>query len=165
MAELVESNGVITLRDTNDRPRLIIDSAGGLRTRDSINETDGSAAKSDSAVVATTVPAVFSLSGAATTGTGTLRYPISFPATIHNVLVSAGTAPTGADLIIDVNKNGTTIFTTQTNRPTIAAGVNASSFAIPDVTSLATNDYITVDIDQIGSTIAGSDLVVVVTFA
>ena len=114
---------------------------------------------------AATSPIVFSYSGAATTGSGTLRYPIALPAAIHGVLVTAGTAPTGASLILDVNKNGTTIFTTQANRPTISAGSQASSIATPDITSVATNDYITVDIDQIGSSVAGSDLVVIITFA
>lgn len=114
---------------------------------------------------AATAPIVFSYAGAATTGSGTLGYPIALPATIHGVLVTAGTAPTGASLILDVNKNGTTIFTTQANRPTIADGSTSSSLAIPDVTAVATNDKITVDIDQVGSSVAGSDLVVVITFA
>jgi hypothetical protein len=74
-----------------------------------------------------------------------------------------GTAPTGAAILVDVNKNGTTIFTTQGNRPSIAAGGNASSAAVPDVTSLAAGDFLTVDVDQIGSTVAGSDLTVIVT--
>ena len=114
---------------------------------------------------AASAPIVFSYSDAATTGSGTSRFPIVVPATIHGVLATAGTAPTGSSLIFDVNKNGTTIFTTQANRPAISAGSNSSSIAVPDVTSVSTNDYITVDIDQIGSTTAGSDLVVVVTFA
>ena len=71
------------------------------------------------------------------------------------------TAPTGASLIIDVNKNGVTIFTTQANRPTIAAGATVSSDSLPDVVSLAQNDYLTIDIDQIGSVVAGANLTVV----
>ena len=77
----------------------------------------------------------------------------------------AATAPTGASIVVDVNKNGTTIFTTQANRPTVAAAGNVSGQAVPDVTSLAVGDYLTVDIDQVGSTIAGADLVVVLKFA
>ena len=114
---------------------------------------------------AAAAPIVFSNPGAATTGTGTSRYPIVLPATIHGVVISAGTAPTGASLIVDVNLNGTTIFTTQANRPTLSIGSQQSPIVVPDVTLVSTNDYLTVDIDQVGSTVAGSDLVVVVTFA
>ena len=110
--------------------------------------------------------APFSHSGAATVGAGVVRFPVPTAATISGVIATANTAPTGASLIFDVNKNGTTIFTTQANRPSIAAGSFATSAAaVPDVTSLVAGDYLTVDIDQIGSTVAGSDLVVVVYFA
>lgn len=81
--------------------------------------------------------------------------------TIFSVRAFVGTAPTGATLICDFNKNGTTIFTTQGNRPTIAiSGFTALSGAAPDVTSVAAGDYLTADVDQVGSTIAGSDLTV-----
>jgi hypothetical protein len=81
--------------------------------------------------------------------------------TITGVRASVGTAPTGASIIIDVNKNGTTIFTTQANRPTIAAAGNTSgNVTNMNVTTVAAGEYLTVDIDQIGSTIAGADLTV-----
>jgi hypothetical protein len=60
---------------------------------------------------------------------------------------------------VDVNKNGTTIFTTQANRPTIAIGAN-TALGTPDITALAQNDYLTFDVDQIGSTVAGANLTV-----
>jgi hypothetical protein len=34
----------------------------------------------------------------------------------------------------------------------------------PDITSVAANDYLTVDIDQIGSTIAGADATLTVEY-
>jgi hypothetical protein len=107
----------------------------------------------------------FSKSGALTTGTGVSRLPIGAAYTIQSVRAMVNTAPTGAAILVDVNKNGTTIFTTQANRPSIAAAGNASSAAVPDVTSLAAGDFLTVDVDQIGSTVAGSDLTVIVTVA
>ena len=74
---------------------------------------------------------------------------------------SAGVAPTGADIIVDVNKNGTTIYSTQANRPTVPATTNGGAIsATPNVTSFAVGDYLTVDIDQIGSTIAGGRLTI-----
>jgi hypothetical protein len=57
--------------------------------------------------------------------------------------------------------NGTTIFTTQGNRPAIAAASNTSGKVTNmDVTTIANGQYVTIDIDQIGSSTAGSDLVV-----
>lgn len=105
----------------------------------------------------------YSDAGTLSTLVGTMRLYNDTTATwtILSVRASAGTAPTGASIIVDVNKNGTTIFTTQANRPTIAASANTSGKVTNmDVTTVAAGDYITVDIDQVGSTVAGSDLVI-----
>jgi hypothetical protein len=84
---------------------------------------------------------------------------------IAQVRASVGTAPTGATVIVDVHKNGTTIFTTQSRRPAIAiSGNTATPSGAIEVTSFAAGDYITVDVDQVGSTIAGANLVVSVWF-
>lgn len=105
----------------------------------------------------------YSKQGTLTVATGTMRLPIDGTYTIVGTRLMVGTAPTGADLIIDVNKNGSTIYSTQANRPKITAGSNSGGpGTAPDVTSLAAGDYLTVDIDQVGSTIAGSDLTVAV---
>jgi hypothetical protein len=105
----------------------------------------------------------YSKQGALSITTGALRLPIDGTYAVVGTRLMVGTAPTGASLIIDVNKNGTTIYTTQGNRPTIAAGANAGGpGAAPDITALAAGDYLTVDIDQVGSTVAGSDLTVTV---
>lgn len=105
----------------------------------------------------------FYKSGTLTVTTGTNRLPIDGTYTIVGTRLMVGTAPVGASLIIDVKKNGTTIYTTQANRPTIASGQNAGGpGATPDVTALAAGDYLTVDIAQIGSTTAGADLTVAV---
>jgi hypothetical protein len=79
---------------------------------------------------------------------------------IVEVFVNVKTAPTGADLIIDVNLDGTTIFTTQGNRPTITATNKTGYSPAPDVVALPKNSAVSVDLDQVGSTIAGADLVV-----
>lgn len=109
------------------------------------------------------IVANFSRSGVLATGAGTFRWYNRFGRTLtfDSVTASVGTAPTGAAIIGDVNVNGTTIYTTQGNRPTIAiAGNTIDDTTAPDVTTIADNSYITVDIDQIGSTVPGSDLVV-----
>jgi hypothetical protein len=82
--------------------------------------------------------------------------------TIKEVRLTVDTAPTGANLIIDINKNGTTVYTTQGNRPKINAGNTSGSGSTPDVISVAVGDKISLDIDQVGATIAGSNLAVTV---
>jgi hypothetical protein len=110
----------------------------------------------------------FAQTGVLSVFTGAIRYRFPFAATILGITSAVNTAPTGASLICDVNKNGTTVFTTQGNRPTIAASGTAShtgtSEAVPDVTAIAAGDYLTVDIDQVGSTVAGSNLSVFIRY-
>lgn len=108
----------------------------------------------------------FHVTGAQTTGTAKNEpqeyWQMPYPAEIDEVRIHLGTANTGATFLVDVNINGTTIFTTQANRPTIAiSGTDATSGA-PDTTKFAKNDRLSFDVDQIGSTIAGSDLTVMV---
>lgn len=111
----------------------------------------------------TTALTAYSKQGALSVATGAMRLPIEGTYTIVGTRLMVGTAPTGASLIVDVNKNGSTIYTTQANRPTIAASSNSGGpGSTPDVTSLAAGDYLTVDIDQVGSTVAGSDLTVTI---
>jgi hypothetical protein len=107
----------------------------------------------------------YSISGNVATGTGTFRLynDSGGPLTIRSVRATVGTAPTGATLIADVNIDGTTIFTTQANRPTIAVSTNTILRTNMDVTSFPNGSYLTVDIDQIGSTVTGANLVVQVT--
>lgn len=114
---------------------------------------------------ASTVPATLAY---AVTGDLTVAADLAFPLrpsvafTIEEVFIEVKTAPTDANIIVDVNKNGTTIFTTQGNRPEITAGSNTGTSGAPDVTALAKDDAVTIDVDQVGSTIAGADLVVMV---
>jgi hypothetical protein len=82
--------------------------------------------------------------------------------TVLHVRCVVESAPTGADLILDVNKNGTTLFTTQGNRPTIAATETSDVSAAPDVTAIAQGDVISIDVDQIGSSDPGENLTVTV---
>lgn len=103
----------------------------------------------------------FSRTGSVTVTTGVARIPVHGGTfSIVSISVMCNTAPTGATILCDINKNGTTIFTTQANRPSIAISANVSTQGTPDVTSVTTGDYFTVDIDQIGSTVAGADLTV-----
>jgi hypothetical protein len=74
----------------------------------------------------------------------------------------AKTAPTGAALIADVNIAGTSLWaTTQANRPTIAAAATSGTGTAFDTTTLTDGDVLTIDVDQIGSTIPGGQATVI----
>lgn len=111
--------------------------------------------------LATIIYPVFARSGTLVVATGQGRFYFESARTILSVRASVGTAPTGAAIIIDVKRNGTTIFTTQANRPTIAINAFTSGLVTNmDVNTVAAGDYLTVDIAQVGSTAAGADLTV-----
>jgi hypothetical protein len=109
----------------------------------------------------------YSYSGTLVVTTGKFRWynDTGRTLTITAVRASVGTVPAGTAVIVDVNKNGVTVYTTQANRPTIAIGGTTATANNPDAASVAAGDYLTVDIDQIGSTTAGADLTVTVVMA
>lgn len=107
-------------------------------------------------------PYIFAVTGALTVATGKSRIYMESAYAVETIRAAVNTAPAGASVLVDVNKNGVTLFTTQANRPTIAAAGNLSTVLTPDITTFAAGDYLTVDVDQIGSTTAGSDLTVTV---
>jgi hypothetical protein len=82
--------------------------------------------------------------------------------TVVNVKMAVRVAPTDANIICDIHKNGTTIFTTQGNRPTIIATETTEDSSAPDVTSISAGDLIKLEIDQIGASVSGSDLSVTI---
>ena len=84
--------------------------------------------------------------------------------TITEVYIAVRVAPLGSSIIVDVNKNGTTIFTNQANRPEITSGNTSDTSGTPSVTSVVKNDIITIDLDAIGSGTAGEDLIVFVRY-
>lgn len=114
--------------------------------------------------VATRQTDTYTYPGTLAAGTGTVRRYFPHNATITRVSVGVGTAPTGQSIKVDVNRNGTTIFTTQGNRPEIAAAGFSDTSSIPDVTAITAGQYITIDIDQVGSGVAGADLVVTIEY-
>jgi hypothetical protein len=107
---------------------------------------------------------VFTVTGTATIGTSVApALPAISSMTFNKAYVYCKTPPTGANLIVDINKNGTSIWGTNTaNRVTLTAGsaipCTQTSF---DTTTCVENDIITVDIDQVGSTEPGQDLTVI----
>lgn len=104
--------------------------------------------------------AVLDETTALTTGTTKFSFDMPFAMTLSDIIATVTTAPTGASLIADVSDGGTSIMTTdkleieatETSTETAATGP-----ALTD-TALARNATITIDIDQVGSTIAGAGL-------
>lgn len=70
------------------------------------------------------------------------------------------TAPVGANLIFDIHKNGTTIWSTQANRLTIIDGATTGSQTSFNTSAISINDYFDLDVDQVGSGTAGADATV-----
>lgn len=95
-----------------------------------------------------------------TTGTAKVTFRMPYGFTLTEVRGSVGTAPTGANISVDIKQNGTTIMTT--NKITIEAGEKTSKDATtqPGITTSALTDdaEITVDIIAVGSTVAGAGL-------
>ncbi len=117
------------------------------------------------ALVAADLPAsgrdftiVFTWDGTLSVRTGELRISPHVDCSILEVWARVNTTPAGASIKVDVHKNGATVFTTQANRPEIAPGDNYDLSVAPDVTGLVTTDYVTMDVDQVGSTTAGQSL-------
>lgn len=100
--------------------------------------------------------------GAATTGTNkTNVLCVERNGKIVKAFIYAKTAPTGASFIVDINKNGTSIWaSTQANRLSLTASSTSGTQTSFDTTAIAEGDLLTIDIDQIGSTIAAQDITV-----
>lgn len=87
-----------------------------------------------------------------------------------DVIAYAKTGPTGADAIFDVNyhatddASATTIWSTQANRVRIVAGSKTGQSSTFNTSTFAKYGVLTIDWDQIGSTIAGQDVTITLWF-
>jgi EAL domain-containing protein (putative c-di-GMP-specific phosphodiesterase class I) len=81
---------------------------------------------------------------------------------ITKVFLSVSEAPTDASIIVDVNINGVSIFTDQGHRPSIATSQETGyiDLVVGDTQTWSDGDYITIDVDQVGSTVPGANLAV-----
>lgn len=157
--EVQNSGTFIQWRYVGDPTWTDIISIASITGSSGSDGADGSDGVDGAAGINANEIAPFSVGGTLAVQAYSLRIYATRNVTISSVRASCGTAPTGASLKVDVNKNGTTIFTNQANRPEIAIGANTDT-SVPDVTALVDGDYLTFDIDQVGSTVAGSDLVI-----
>jgi hypothetical protein len=92
---------------------------------------------------------------------GTVRLYPAATMTLSNIFGAVNTASTGADIKIDVKKNGVSIL--NGNLITIIKDTYKSA-VLTNTTQVTVDDFITVDIIQVGSTTPGSDLVVTIYY-
>ena len=93
----------------------------------------------------------------ADTGVVTFRMPYAF--TVFDVRASVVTAPTGQPLQVDINEGGSSILSTVLSiDATEKTSTTAATPAVISDSALADDAEITIDIDQIGSTVAGAGL-------
>ena len=75
------------------------------------------------------------------------------------------TAPTDAAIIVDINKNGTSLWaSTQANRPQIAADATEGESTSFDTTTATDDDVLIPDIDQVGAGDAGELLAIMLWY-
>ena len=87
----------------------------------------------------------------------TFRMPYAM--TVTGVRASVTTAPTGSNIIVDINDTAVSILSTKLSIDVSEkTSTTATTPPVISDTSLADDAEITVDIDQIGSTIAGTGL-------
>ncbi|MDD4971905.1 MAG: hypothetical protein PHT07_20965 [Paludibacter sp.] len=94
---------------------------------------------------------------ALTTGTSKVTFHMPVSCTLTKVRASVNTAPTGATLIFDINESGTSVLSTKLSiDASEKTSRTAASQAVISDSSIANDAEMTIDIDQIGSTIAGA---------
>ena len=95
----------------------------------------------------------YNYDGTLAVNTGDKRLYMARAGTLGTFDMYVKTAPVGAALTVQINKNGSSIGT-----GTIADGANSGIGQALSSTSFSAGDYLTVDITQIGSSTAGEDL-------
>lgn len=96
---------------------------------------------------------------AITTGTGKVTFRMPHPMTLTEVRASATTAPTGSTIVIDINEAGVSILSTKLSiDASEKTSTTAATPAVISDASLADDAEMTIDFDQVGSTIAGAGI-------
>lgn len=94
-----------------------------------------------------------------TTGTAKVTFRMPYAFTLTAVRLNVNTAPTGSALVVNIKLGGTTIFSTKPQIDAAAkTSIGSGTTAVISTSALTDDGEITIDIDQIGSTIAGKGL-------
>ena len=96
---------------------------------------------------------------ALTTGTAKATFRMPYAFTLTGIRASVTTAPTGSVLTVDVNEGGSTILSTKiTIDASEKTSTTAATAPVLSDTALADDAEMTIDIDGVGSTVAGAGL-------
>jgi len=96
---------------------------------------------------------------ALTTGASVVTFRMPYAFTLSDVRASVGTAPTGAAIQVDINEGGVSILSTVLSiDATEKTSETAATAAVISDSALADDAEITIDVDQVGSTVAGAGL-------
>jgi hypothetical protein len=96
---------------------------------------------------------------ALTAGTNKITFRMPYAMTLTQVRASVTTAPTGSTLIVDINEGGTSILSTKLSIDAAEkTSITAATLPVIGDSALANDAEITIDIDQVGSTVAGAGL-------
>jgi len=159
--------GKALLDDANAAAQLV--TLGFTASITELNYTDGvtSAIQTqlDAKVAKATVPCEFIVAcsdetTALTTGTAKVTFRAPYAFTVTAVRASVTTAPTGGTLLtVDINESGTTILSTKlTFDASEKTTTTAATAAVISDSAIADDAEITIDVDAVGSTIAGAGL-------
>ena len=141
---LKNSSGTAQIRNSAD------DDFARVQAKSATNDDDLTTKSDMDSAIAAHTTMVLRGDGFLRTITGLDPTLVTVARTINSVKILRQDAGSSGTTTIDVNKNGTTIFTTQANRPSVTYtdGDNATDSGTPDITSLAIDDIISFDIDS-----------------
>ena len=107
----------------------------------------------------TIISSVTGEDGNASTGTGKVTFRMPYAMTLTSVRASVKTAPTGADIICDLNESGATVLSTKCKiEDGEKTSLDATSQPVISDSALADDAEMTIDVDQVGSGSAGVGL-------
>lgn len=130
-----------------------VEDLSAAQVRTLLNVEDGAQANTSESFIV----AIGDETTTATVGTAKVTFRMPYALTLTGVRASAVTAPTGSVATFDINQNGTSVLSTKL---TIDAGEKTSQTAatppVISTSSLTDDAEITLDIDTVGSTVAGA---------
>ena len=145
-----------TLTNTNVTLYVTGENAGNNIWLDNVN---AALAALDKQVPRSIPIAVGDETTALTTGTAKVTFRMPHAMTLTEVRASVTTAPTGSTLVVDINESGSTVLSTKLSiDASEKTSTTAATAAVISDSALADDAEITIDIDQVGSTIAGAGL-------
>jgi len=156
LKSLVDAKGDLIAASADNTPaRLAVGTNGQILVAAS-GETTGLAWQGQSEVIGV---ACSDETTDLATGTGVVTFRMPFAMTLTAVRASVTTAPTGSTVIVDINEGGTSVLSTKLSiDASEKTSTTAATAAVISDSALADDAEITIDIDQVGSTVAGAGL-------